>query len=117
MKAPTKPERPTRFGKFLLAERYKMLGRYLQLKFGRRVLLEVRIGQIGSFRDSEAYATLSNQAKEWHSAQWEPPAMKKKSKAPRIEQPELAHVLDVLKANASDKKEPVPTPSTDDVIF
>jgi hypothetical protein len=93
MKAPTKPEKPARFGRFLLAERYKSLGRYLQLKLGRRVLLEVRIEQIRSFRDSEAYSTLSKQAATWHDEKWEPPPVKKKQKPPRVEQMELDSIL------------------------
>lgn len=92
---PTKAQKPKRFGKYLVGERYKSLGRYLQLKFGRRLLLEVKIPNTGLFEDAEAYRTLARQAREWHSEKWEPTS-KKRIRAPRMETGDLFGIQNYL---------------------
>lgn len=80
--------KPTKIGRFLLSERFKNGGRFAQLKFGRRLLLEVQLGIKDAFQATDAYKTLKKQAEELHSSAWSPPPPKPKS-AVRISQKEF----------------------------
>lgn len=91
----TKPSKPFRKGGFLISERFKSLGRFAQMKFGRRLILEVKIDIDRPFRETEAFLTLRNQVEEFHQKGWQPKARVGKKKHAVIEQRELFFLGDV----------------------
>lgn len=96
----SKPAKPYRRGKFLLSERCKKKGRFVQMKFGRRLLMEVRIGRDLPFQETEAFLTLKVQADEYHQRGWVP---KPKLKGARVPKLETADLFDITPA-----KSPIP---------